>query len=96
MQITATIKVIGEIKSGISLASGNEWKRQDVVLGWNEPYGNEGRMREQLLVVSLSGRNLAKFEELECKVGDTLTGNLDFDTRMNNNRVYNDISFNLL
>ena len=93
MQITATIKVIGEIKTGTSQASGNEWKRQDVVLGWEEPYGTEGRMREQLLQVSLTGKNVEKLAQLECKPGDKLTGNVDFSTRAKDGRVYNDIAF---
>ena len=37
MQITATIKVINEIKTGVSKSSGNPWKRQEIVLGWDEP-----------------------------------------------------------
>ena len=92
MQITATIKVINEVKMGISRASGNPWKRQDIVLGWDEPYGEDGRTRQQLLLVSLSGKNVDKFEELECKRGDVISGNLDFETRVVNDRVYNDIA----
>ena len=95
MQITATIKVINEIKMGISRSSGNPWKRQDIVLGWAEPYGEDGRTRQQLLLVSLSGKNVDKFEELECKTGDVITGELDFETRVVNDRVYNDIALRL-
>lgn len=92
MQITATIKVINEIKTGVSRSSGNPWKRQEIVLGWEEPYGNDGRTRQQLLLVAMVGKSVDKFEELECKVGDTITGELDFETRVANDRVFNDIA----
>ena len=92
MQITATIKVINEVKTGVSRSSGNPWKRQEIVLGWEEPYGNDGRTRQQLLLVAMVGKSVDKFEELECKVGDTITGSLDFETRVANDRVFNDIA----
>ena len=96
MQITATIKVINEVKTGVSKSSGNPWKRQEIVLGWEEPYGEDGRTRQQLLLVSMVGKTVDKFEELECKVGDVITGDLDFETRVANNKVYNDIALYLI
>lgn len=96
MQITATIKVINEVKTGVSKSSGNPWKRQEIVLGWDEPYGEDGRTRQQLLLVSMVGKTVDKFEELECKVGDVITGDLDFETRVANNKVYNDIALYLI
>lgn len=92
MQIKATIKVINAPVEGVSKTSGNAWKRQEIVIGWDEPYGSEGRSREQLISVKLAGRSVERFEELGFKPGDQITGNLDFGTRSYNNKVYNDIA----
>lgn len=95
MEINATIKVINNAESGISQTSGNPWKRQSLVLGWQEPYGTDGRTREQLLLVKLSGRSVDAFAEKGYKQGDTLSGVLDFDTRSYGGKVYNDIALYL-
>ena len=92
MQITATIKVVNDKQSGISRTSGNEWKRQQIILGWEDGFGTEGKTREQLLMVTLYGRGVERFEELEMKVGDTITGDIDFGTRNVNGRVYNEVT----
>lgn len=92
MQITATIKVVNDKQSGISRTSGNEWKRQQIILGWEDGFGTEGKTREQLLMVTLYGRGVERFEELEMKVGDTITGDIDFGTRNVKGRVYNEVT----
>lgn len=92
MQITATIKVVNDKQSGISRTSGNEWKRQQIILGWEDGFGTEGKAREQLLMVTLYGRGVERFEEMEMKVGDTITGDIDFGTRNVNGRVYNEVT----
>ena len=92
MQITATIKVVNDKQSGISRTSGNEWKRQQIILGWEDGFDTEGKTREQLLMVTLYGRGVERFEELEMKVGDTITGDIDFGTRNVNGRVYNEVT----
>ncbi len=92
MQITATIKVVNDKQSGISRTSGNEWKRQQIILGWEENADSVSSNREQLLMVTLYGKGVERFEELEMKVGDTITGNVEFSTRVNGDRVYNDIT----
>lgn len=92
MQITATIKVVNDKQSGISRTSGNEWKRQQIILGWQDGFGTEGKAHEQLLLVTLYGRGVERFEELEMKVGDTITGNLDFATRNVNGHIFNDVT----
>ncbi len=78
--------------SGVSKTSGNAYKRQEVVLGWEEEYGNEGRKREMLLCVKLSGSGVEKFAQQEIKPGDVITGQLDFDTNFYNGKVYNNIA----
>lgn len=91
MKIKATIKVINPAVSGVSKTSGNAWKRQEIVIGWEEAYCNDGRKREQLLSVRLTGQSVEKFEALEFKTGDGIEGDLDFETRSFGERVYNDI-----
>ena len=92
MQITATIKVVNDKQSGISRTSGNEWKRQQIILGWEDGFGTEGKTREQLLMVTLYGRGVDRFEELELGVGSTITGDVEFDTRSVGDRVYNEVT----
>ena len=92
MQITATIKVVNDKQCGISRTSGNEWKRQQIILGWVEEAESVSSRREQLLMVTLYGKGVDRFEEMEMKVGDTITGDVEFGTRVSGDRVYNDIT----
>ena len=92
MQITATIKVINDKQSGISRTSGNEWKRQQIILGWEERSDSVSFKREQLLMVTLYGRGVERFEALEMKVGDTITGDVEFATKVCGDRVYNEVT----
>ena len=92
MQITATIKVVNDKQCGISRTSGNEWKRQQIILGWVEEAESVSYRREQLLMVTLYGKGVDRFEELELGVGDTITGDVEFSTRVSGDRVYNDIT----
>lgn len=92
MQITATIKVVNDKQSGISRTSGNEWKRQQIILGWVEEAESISTKREQLLMVTLYGKGVDRFEEMELGVGDTITGDVEFGTRVSGDRVYNDIT----
>ncbi len=104
MKIQATIKVINAPVEGVSQTNGKTWKRQDVIIGWNEEYaieanpaqhgnsvGNEMRTREQLLLVTLHGQQVQTFAERAYKVGDVIAGDLDFGTRASGGRVFNDI-----
>lgn len=104
MKIQAKIKVINAPVEGVSQSNGKVWKRQDVILGWDEQYaietnpaqhgnsmGDEMRTREQLLLVTLHGQQVATFAERGYKVGDVIAGDLDFGTRAYGGRVFNDI-----
>lgn len=96
MQINATIKVINPADGGTSKTTGNTWRRQEIVLGWNDPQHADGTPgREQHLMVKLVDLSVARFEELECKVGDSITGELVFFTRSYQGRIYNDILFHM-
>lgn len=89
MKLNVTIKVINPVVEGVSASTGNPWQRQDIVLAWNEVYTPDGRTREQHLVATLNTAGIAKFAQLECKVGDEIVADLDFDTRCFNGRVVN-------
>ena len=106
MKLNARIKVINALAEGVSKANGKPWKSQEIILGWDEQYaveppaaqhgnsvGDDTRTREQLLVVKLRGQGLDIFAERGYRVGDEISGRVDFDTRMSNGHVYNDIHF---
>lgn len=108
MKIEAKIKVINAPVEGVSQSNGKSWKRQDVILGWDEAYaietdpdqqgnasGREMRTREQLLLVTLHGHQVELFAERAYQVGATLKGELDFGTRAYGGRVYNDIRLHI-
>lgn len=92
MNIKAKICVMNPVMEGISKASGAAWKRQDLVLGWQEPYGNEGRTREQLLLVTLHGDHVDRLAASGWQVGDIFEGEVSFGTRSYGDRVYSDIA----
>ncbi len=92
MQITATISVINPVVTGVSRSNGHEWRSQEVVLSWNKDLG-EGRVREQHLQVTLHGEGIDRLAGLNPVAGQTvIEGELDFDTRSYNGRVYNEIT----
>ncbi len=96
MQINATIKVINPAVEGTSKSTGKSWRRQDIIIGWNDPQQADGTPgREQLLQVKLVDLTVDRFEELECKVGDHIMGELAFYTRSYEGRIYNDILFHM-
>jgi len=95
MQITATVNVINKEESGTSRANGNAWRSQSLVLHWVKPL-DEGRERDQYLQVTLHGESIDKFAGLNAVEGQTqITGELDFQTRCFNGKVYNEISLYL-
>lgn len=92
MKIKATIKVINPVRTGVSQSSGNEWRAQDIVIGWTRTT-ESGYQREQLLQVTLHGESIDHLAALNPVAGQTeIEGTLDFQTRTFNGRVYNDIS----
>ena len=108
MKIQAIIKVVNAPVEGVSQSNGKVWKRQDVILGWDEQYavespaaqhgnsmGDEMRTREQLLLVTLHGQQVDTFAERGYKVGDVMAGDLDFGTRAYGGRVFNDIRMHI-
>jgi len=81
--------VINEVRSGVSPASGREWKNQDVIVAWPE-HGADGYDHEQVQQVSLRGEQVQLFAALQPQVGMQLVMDLAFGTRQYNGRVYNE------
>ena len=91
MKAQVTVKVINEVRSGMSQSTGNEWRTQDIVVGWTEQTA-DGRTFEQLVLCTLHGQSVVNFAALNPQPGSVIEGDLRFSTRSYNNRVYNDIS----
>ncbi len=95
MQITAKVNVINQEESGTSRTNGKPWRSQSLILHWVKPL-DENRTRDQYLQVTLHGESIDKFKALNPVAGTTeITGELDFQTRMFNRRVYNEITLHL-
>lgn len=78
IEINAKINVVEAKREGTS-SKGNHWESQRLTLRWDEVYDAEGRTRTQYVIVELRGRDLERFEERGLKVGDEVSGFLDFD-----------------
>lgn len=91
-----TIRKIEPQEDKISL-DGNPYRKQDVVVGWQEDAGN-GVVLDQQVILSLLGDTLATFESKGCKVGDEVDALLLFRTQVSakTGRLYNSISVMLL
>jgi len=92
MKIEAQVKVINEAREGISQSTGNPWKAQDIVIGWQEPR-SDGSLREQRLAVTLHGQSVDRFRNQKPIAGATLVeGDLSFTTETYNGKVYNRVA----
>lgn len=73
---------IGDVRTGTSKATGNEWSVQDLILSWQDERGETNFIRvtgESILCYGL-------------EVGDTISANLNFRTRvLSSGLVVNDI-----
>ena len=92
MQIQAKVNVINEVRSGVSQSNGHEWRSQDIVINWSETLPN-GFTHEQYLQVTLHSESIDHLAALNPVAGQTvISGDLSFNTRSYNGRVYNEIS----
>ena len=94
MQLSVTIRVINNVRTGVSKTTGREYKNQDVVVAWTER-GADGYDRENLQQVTLHGENVDKFAALRPQPGMTIMADIAFGTRQYNGRVFNDNSMYL-
>jgi len=89
MKVQATIRVINEVRQGVSISTGREWKSQDVILAWYEKLA-DGRDYENIQLVTLHGDQVDRFGQLSPQIGQLMTVDLAFSTRQYNGKVYND------
>jgi len=91
MKVQATLRVINDVRTGVSMATGRGWKSQDVIVAWNEKLA-DGRDYENIQLVTLHGDQVDRFAQLNPQIGQLMTVDLAFSTRQFNGRVFNDNS----
>ena len=89
MKLNVEIRVMNEVRTGVSSANGLPWKMQDVVVAWKEQM-TDSTTRENLQLVTLHGENVDRFAKINPQVGITVLADLSFGTRTYGGRVYND------
>jgi|GEM_PF-6193414 len=83
MQITATVKMIGTLREGVSKTTGNPYKALDVLVEW--PDGEH----YQRQMATLSGEHASQFAARGIRTGDVVAADLQLTTDSWGNRVYN-------
>lgn len=76
---------VGQIQSGTSQQTGNQWRKQEYVVEWHE---NETDTQTQKIVMSVMNDNI---EKLNVQVGDKLEIRFDLRSREYNGRYYQDV-----
>lgn len=76
---------VGQIQSGTSQQTGNQWRKQEYVVEWHE---NESDTQTQKIVMSVMNDNI---EKLNVQVGDKLEIRFDLRSREYNGRYYQDV-----
>lgn len=76
---------VGQIQSGTSQQTGNQWRKQEYVVEWHE---NESDTQTQKIVMSVMNDNI---EKLNVQVGDKLEIRFDLRIREYNGRYYQDV-----
>lgn len=74
MTIKATIKTIGPVSQGTSVATGNEWLKQNILIAWHESN------RLQRHVITLWNGQVELFNGSSPQVGDLIEGDLELRT----------------
>jgi len=95
MKLQVQIQVINPARHGISAATGKEWKSQDVVIAWPEML-DDGHIAYNYQLCTLRGEQVDRFAQRNPQTGMVLDVDIEFSTRMYNNRVYNDNTLILL
>lgn len=76
---------VGQIQSGTSQQTGNQWRKQEYIVEWHE---NETDTQTQKIVMSVMNDNI---EKLNVQVGDKLEVRFDLRSREYNGRYYQDV-----
>ena len=94
MQMNVTIRVINDVRTGISKTTGREYKNRDILVAWTER-GRDGFDHENLQQVTLHGENVDRFAALRPQPGMVIEADIAFNTRSFGGKVYNDNSMYL-
>jgi len=89
MKLKVTVRVINEVRQGVSASSGRTWTNQDVIVSWPEMLA-DGRATEAYQLCTLHGEMIERFAALNPWPGMQIEADIAFGTRQNNGRVYND------
>ena len=76
---------VGQIQSGTSQQTGNQWRKQEFVVEW---YENPSDTQSQKVVLSVMNDNI---EKLNVKYGDKMEIRFDLRYREYNGRYYMDV-----
>lgn len=76
---------VGQIQSGVSQQTGNQWRKQEFVVEW---YENPTDTQSQKIVLSVMNDNIDK---LKVQVGDKMEVRFDLKYREYNGRYYMDV-----
>ena len=83
MKISATIKMIGALREGVSKTTGNPYKAMDVLVEWAD---GDFYQRQMAMV---SGEHASQFLALGIRTGDVVDADIQLTTDSWGNRVYN-------
>ena len=83
MKISATIKMIGALREGVSKTTGNPYKAMDVLVEWAD---GDFYQRQMAMV---SGEHATAFLALGIRTGDVVDADIQLTTDSWGNRVYN-------
>ena len=76
---------VGQIQSGTSQQTGNQWRKQEFVVEW---YENPSDTQSQKIVLSVMNDNIDK---LKVQIGDKMEVRFDLRYREYNGRYYMDV-----
>ena len=76
---------VGQIQSGTSQSTGNQWRKQEFVVEW---YENPSDTQSQRVVLSVMNDNIDK---LKVQIGDKMEVRFDLRHREYNGRFYQEV-----
>ena len=83
MKISATIKMIGALREGVSKTTGNTYKAMDVLVEWADGDFYQRQM------ATVSGEHASQFLAQGIRTGDIVEGDIQLTTDSWGSRVYN-------
>ena len=87
MKISATIKMIGALREGVSKTTGNPYKAMDVLVEWADGDFYQRQM------ATVSGEHASQFLAQGIRTGDIVEGDIQLTTDSWGSHVYNKAVF---